>query len=102
MKCRYIYQKLYFFGTIIMPPRFQHFISCGLAKGDFSGYQLRNGDWKWTIKNHNQSKMNRVTRNVEFQFVMLATLLCFMATLYATAGLVFKEAFNSRLVTTAV
>jgi hypothetical protein len=41
---------MYVFGTIIMPPHFQLFISSCLAKGDFPGYQLRNGDWKWTTK----------------------------------------------------
>jgi len=43
-----------------------------------------------------------VSRNVELEFIMVAKQRCYMVTLYATAGLVFKEAFNSRLVTTAV
>jgi hypothetical protein len=59
---------------------------------------LRNIDWKWTTKNHNQSTMNRVSRNAEFEFMMLAKWHCFMVTLYATAGLVSKSSlqFTSR------
>jgi hypothetical protein len=93
---------MYSFGTIIMPPHFQLFMSSGLAKGNFPCYGLRNGDWKWTTKNNNQSKMKRVSRNVEFEIIMFPKLRCFMVALYAAAGFVLKEAFNSRLVTTAV
>jgi len=46
--------------------------------------------------------MNIASRNVEFDFTTLAKSRCFMVTVYVTAALVFKEAFNSRLVMTAV
>jgi len=85
-----------------MPSHFQLFIYSGLAKGDFPYYQLRNGRWKWATKNRNQSKMNRVSRIVEFEFTMLAKSRCFMVTVCVTAELVLKEVFNSRLVTTEV
>ena len=46
--------------------------------------------------------MNRVSRIVEFEFAILAKLRCVTVTVYVTAELVFKETFNSRLVTAAV
>jgi len=93
---------MYFFGKIIVPSPFQLFIYSGLAKGDFLDYQLRNEDRKWTTKNRNQTKMNRESKIVEFEFTMLAKSRCFMVTVYMTAELLFKEASNSRLVTTAI
>lgn len=93
-KCRYINRKNVLFGTMIMPPHFQLFISSGLAKGCFPGCELKNVDWKRTNKNHNQSTMNRVSRNAEFEFMMLPKSHCFTVTLYATAGLVFRSSLQ--------